>query len=297
MPTAGLRLPVLLQCCVLWCLCTCASGKPLTFLEQYDFVSAFDHPNVTVALNGMSVISFPEPAPLPLHAWRPHHRRLSRVPDTPTPWAKGQTAFDWRDKVDLPAPHQQKHNACYLETAAVTLDALFQTLFNKAARFDPDTLLRCAHMRAGELGLPSDVLKLTKVFGENGKCRRHGTGMRLAEPPLVLCDVCGDSDVENRLEDMLAYAPVSVGIESTNPVFRLYSGGVLSPEHVETTKGVVDHAVSLVGFGEDDGKEYWVVRNSWGEDWGEGGYGRVERRRDGTGVLGSYAAVTRADKV
>ena len=94
---------------------------------------------------------------------------------------------------------------------------------------------------------------------------------------------------------MLAFGPVSVGIQSRNPVFRLYDSGILSVEHVETNGGVVDHAVSVVGFGEREGLKYWTIRNSWG-DWGEGGYARVERREDGTGVLGSYAAVTQAAK-
>ena len=107
----------------------------------------------------------------------------------------------------------------------------------------------------------------------------------MAPHPLVLCDLAGDTHIENRLEDeLLLYAPVSVAIESTNPVFRAYGGGVLAPEHVETRRGVVDHAVSLVGFGVDEtGQEYWTLRNSWGDAWGEDGFFRVQRRRDGTG--------------
>ena len=121
--------------------------------------------------------------------------------------------------------------------------------------------------------------------------------MRLAPEPVVLCDLAGDWDIENRLMGMLAMGPVSVGIESGNQVFRLYGGGILSPEHVETKSGVVDHAVSLVGFGEERGTPYWTIRNSWGHDWGENGYARIERREDNTGVLNSYAAVTQAAKV
>lgn len=44
----------------------------------------------------------------------------------------------------------------------------------------------------------------------------------------------------------------------------------------------IDHVVLLVGYGTDaqSGKDYWIVRNTWGTDWAENGYGRIRRGKN-----------------
>lgn len=64
----------------------------------------------------------------------------------------------------------------------------------------------------------------------------------------------------------IALGPVSVAINAGNPVFRYYSGGIISSKLCGVN---LDHGVAAVGYGEDDGVKYWLVRNSWGTSWGE----------------------------
>ena len=64
-----------------------------------------------------------------------------------------------------------------------------------------------------------------------------------------------------------AHQPVSVAIEADQKAFQLYMGGVFSDE----TCGIeLDHGVLVVGYGVDaEEGEYYIVKNSWGPEWGD----------------------------
>ena len=55
--------------------------------------------------------------------------------------------------------------------------------------------------------------------------------------------------------------------------FRQYAGGIFNG----VCGKAINHAITAVGYGTENGKTYWIVRNSWGS-WGEAGYIRVVAR-------------------
>jgi cathepsin L len=73
--------------------------------------------------------------------------------------------------------------------------------------------------------------------------------------------------------------PISISIAAGGMGWQFYGGGIMKPGLFN--KGFdIDHAVQLVGYGEEKGLMYWLVRNSWGS-WGEKGYIRLERFGEG----------------
>eukprot|EP00850_Spirogloea_muscicola_P014589 SM000106S13937 [mRNA] locus=s106:12715:16334:- [translate_table: standard] len=85
------------------------------------------------------------------------------------------------------------------------------------------------------------------------------------------------------LAKAVANQPVIVFIEASAPDFQNYTGGVYDGSCTSN----LNHAVLVVGYGLDaaSGKNYWLIKNSWGPAWGEGGYMRLAMY-DGKGLCG-----------
>ncbi|XP_010538207.1 PREDICTED: ervatamin-B [Tarenaya hassleriana] len=114
---------------------------------------------------------------------------------------------------------------------------------------------------ASENGYPYEATERT--------CRPHvGPAARIRGYETV------PSNNEEALLKAVSQQPVSVALDAGGLGVMHYSGGIYDGECGTN----LNHGVTIVGYGtSDDGIEYWLVKNSWGETWGENGYIRIRR--------------------
>jgi len=79
----------------------------------------------------------------------------------------------------------------------------------------------------------------------------------------------------------ISMLPVSVGIDASS--LQLYSSGIFSNWSCGNS---LNHAVLAVGYGSENGQDYFRIKNSWGTSFGEAGYFRFARRSQGIGMCG-----------
>ena len=70
-----------------------------------------------------------------------------------------------------------------------------------------------------------------------------------------------------------------------------YTGGIVDYSSSKCPYSGINHAVTMVGYGAASSKNYWIIKNSWGSDWGESGYFRIMR---GKGTCGINCYITTA---
>ncbi|XP_020815172.1 cathepsin L-like isoform X1 [Drosophila serrata] len=104
--------------------------------------------------------------------------------------------------------------------------------------------------------------------------------------------VLPSGDERKLAEAVATIGPISVGIHVVAGSFQHYHSGIyIEPK---CNPKIINHAVLVVGYGSEGGRDFWLVKNSWGSSWGDKGYIKMLRNGNnqcGISSLASYPTV------
>lgn len=212
------------------------------------------------------------------------------------------SSVDWRQKGAVTAvKNQGQCGSCWAFSSIGAIEGAHAVATGELVSLSEQELVSCVHSNYGCNGGLMDpsfewVLKNGGINTETGYPYVSGTGTskfcKWMKKMKKAVRIYGYEDVQPDNEDALTCAvaqqPVSVAINAGSRDFQLYAGGIFNS--CSDDPNDIDHAVLAVGYGSDKGNDYWIVKNSWSEDWGLDGYVHIQRSSGNSrGVCGIHS--------
>jgi cathepsin L len=223
------------------------------------------------------------------------------------PYFVGDDTVDWRTKGAVTAIKDQGQcGSCWAFSAVGSTEGAWAINKGKLVSLAEQQLVDCssAQGNAGCDGGWMDsafkyiILQKTKGIdteatykytARDGTCKAAAgtTGATLS----AFKDVTAKSEPA-LTQAIMTVGPVSVAIDASQSSFQFYSSGVYYEKSCSSVR--LDHGVLAVGYGTQDSSDYYIVKNSWGTDWGMQGYILMSRNKNnncGIATKSSYPTV------
>jgi len=233
------------------------------------------------------------------------------------------TSWDWRTKgVVTPVKDQGQCGSCWAFSTIGNIESQWALHGKKLIQFSEQMLVDCSHGCANEPPYGNvcnqgcdggwqwnafgDVMTWGGVMLETaypytavtGSCHMNKTGLygHIKNYTCLSTPSSSKGADENQMAAFLiSNGPISIALDAS--YLESYSDGIIDPWFGwECDATQLDHALLIVGYGVENSEiwgvtPYWIVKNSWGADWGENGYFRIVR---GSGACGLNNAVSSA---
>ncbi|KAK2646839.1 hypothetical protein Ddye_022034 [Dipteronia dyeriana] len=197
-------------------------------------------------------------------------------------------SFDWRDQGAVSNIKDQRScGCCWAFSAVAAIEGALKIKNGQMPDLSEQQLVNCDTSNHGCRGGYMDnafqyIIENGGVAaessypyeGRDGDCDQQ-KATETAAQITSYTDVTSSN--EHELKIAVHQQPVSIAI-SVGQEFKDYGGGIFDGNCGDR----LNHAVTLVGYGQiEDGTKYWLIKNSWGTDWGENGYMRILRESSG----------------